>query len=250
MTGVQRCLLVVLALAGLQACSTAPVVDGEIEPAVFTPERVALEGSDTPFEVSDPLEGFNRTMYRFNYQLDRWLLMPVVNTYRTIFPGFMRAGVRNFFDNLFEIRTLANQLLQARPVRGVQTTGRFAVNTTVGVLGLFDVASAWGIPYHREDFGQTLGVWGVGKGPYVVLPLFGPNSLRGTVGLAADSFFMNWVDPLRLEGRPGRQIAYYTLLAIDSRDRVSFRYHSTGSPFEYELVRRLILIRQDLEVAK
>lgn len=251
MNALRQILLISFTVSGLYACSTAPIVQGEPEPPAFTPERVGLTDTETPFLVNDPFEGMNRTMYRFNYHLDRWVMMPMVRTYRTIIPGFMRKGVFNFFNNFFEIRTFANQLLQFRPVRSLQTGGRFAVNSTIGIAGLFDVASHWGMPYHREDFGQTLGVWGVGAGPYLVLPLLGPNSMRGTVGLGVDSAFMTWLDPLNLDGSNSEwQYVYYPLYAIDSRDRVSFQYHGTGSPFEYDLVRRLILIRQQIEVEK
>ena len=248
-----RCagLLALLAALALSGCSTAPIVEGDApETAVFDQERLVMTDVDTPFIVNDPWEGLNRTIYRFNYHVDRWVLIPAVNTYRFLLPQPLRTGVRNFMNNLFGIRTLANQLLQGRPVRAVQTTGRLAVNTTLGIAGLFDVATHAGMPFHREDFGQTLGVWGVKPGPYLVLPLFGPSNLRDGVGLAVDSAFQSWVDPLNFDDHPSRQYIYYPLLILDTRDRVAFRYHSTGSPFEYELVRRLILTVREIEVAK
>ena len=205
---------------------------------------------ETPFIIDDPWEGMNRTFYRFNYHVDRWFLMPAVRTYRFIVPGFMRSGVHNFFNNLFGIRTLYNQILQARPVRAAQTTGRFVVNSTIGIAGLFDVATPMGMPYHVEDFGQTMGRWGMGTGPYLVLPVFGPSNLRDGFGLAVDGWAMAAIDPLDLDRNSQYQYVYYPLLILDSRDRVAFQYHQTGSPFEYELVRRLMLTKRQLEVEK
>jgi phospholipid-binding lipoprotein MlaA len=239
-------LLSTLAIAG---CSTAPIVSGAPEEAIYS-ETVQEEDAVQPFQIYDPLEGMNRTIYRFNYHADRWVLIPAVNAYRFVTPGFVRTGVRNFFDNFFGIRTLMNQILQGRPVRALQTTGRIAVNTTIGIGGLFDIATPMGIPYNKEDFGQTLGVWGVKPGAYLVLPFFGPSSLRDGVGLGVDSAFQTWLDPFNFDDHPGRQYAYYPLMVLDTRDRIAFRYYQSGSPFEYELVRRLIHTVREIEVQK
>jgi len=236
---------------GAAGCSTKPVVvNPPVEEPIFTTQRLVSGDVQSPVIVKDPLEGFNRAMYRFNYHADRWVLMPAVRTYRFIVPSPLRTGVKNFFKNFFDIRTFANQLLQGRPVRALATSGRFALNTTVGIGGLFDVATHVGMPYYREDFGQTLGVWGFGPGAYLVLPLFGPSNLRDGAGQVVDGAFMNWLDPLGLDGHPQRQYAYYPLMIINTRDQVGFEYFSTGSPFEYELVRRLILTVREIEVQK
>jgi len=238
-----------LALGG---CSTKAVVvsgDGPEEP-VFTSERLIESDVESPFVINDPLEGFNRTMYRFNYHADRWVLMPAVRTYRFLIPAPLRTGVRNFFNNFFNIRTVFNQVLQGRPVRAMQTTGRFAVNTTLGIAGLFDVATHAGMPYHREDFGQTLGVWGFGPGAYLVLPFFGPSNIRDGAGLAVDSAFQSWLDPLNFDDHPSRQYVYYPLMILDTRDKVAFQYFRTGSPFEYELVRMLYTQKRKFDIKR
>jgi phospholipid-binding lipoprotein MlaA len=155
-------LLLVVALA-LGGCSTAPVQKGEpVEPS-FSAER--LLSDDIKYltdDISDPWEGFNRSMYRFNYRFDKYIFLPVVSGYQAIAPDFVETGIRNFFANLRDITTFINSVLQVSPNKTVETTGRFLVNTTIGVLGFFDVASRFDFPKHNEDFGQTLGVWGAG----------------------------------------------------------------------------------------
>lgn len=126
----------------------------------------------------DPYEAFNRHVYAFNDGLDRAVLKPVAEGYRAVTPETMREGVSNACDNLFEINNMANNLMQGKVRDGVESGLRFLVNTTFGIGGLFDVAGWIGMPRHQEDFGQTLAVWGVGEGHYLVLPLFGPSSTR------------------------------------------------------------------------
>ena len=126
----------------------------------------------------DPLESFNRAMFSFNDGVDKVVLKPVAEGYRSVFPSFLRTGVANFFSNLEDLWIAVNQLLQGKAEKGVSDGWRFAVNTTIGILGLFDVASEFGLYKHNEDFGQTLAVWGIGSGPYVVLPLLGSTTLR------------------------------------------------------------------------
>src|SRR2546426_12562425 len=134
----------------------------------------------------DPLEGFNRKMFWFNDKLDVYVLAPVARGWEKVPPHCVRTSFSNFFGNLrFPIVTV-NDLLQGKVKDGASDVGRFAVNTTVGVLGLFDPASGWGLVKHDEDFGQTLGVWGVPPGPYLVLPLLGPSDPRDATGFAVD----------------------------------------------------------------
>lgn len=129
-------------------------------------------------EDIDPLEGWNRGVHNFNEVLDTWVARPVAKGYRFILPQFVRNGVGNFFSNLGEVPTAVNDLLQAKPGQAAKAGGRFLINTTVGIGGLFDVASWAGIDEHSEDLGQTLAVWGVGSGPYIVIPFLGPSTLR------------------------------------------------------------------------
>ena len=137
----------------------------------------------------DPIEGVNRKIFWFNDRVDSYVLEPVASGWAWVAPRRVRTSVKNFFDNLrFPIVT-ANDLLQAKPVAAGSDVARFAVNPTVGVLGFFDPASGWGLEKHNEDFGQTLGVWGVPPGPYIVLPLFGPSDVRDALGLGVDYAF-------------------------------------------------------------
>jgi phospholipid-binding lipoprotein MlaA len=136
---------------------------------------------------ADPWESFNRKMFSFNDSLDQVVLRPVARTYVEVTPQFIRTGVSNFFGNLRDLWSAANSALQAKPGPALENTGRFLINTTVGVYGLFDVATPLGLERHSEDLGQTLGWWGVSSGPYVVLPLFGPSTVRDGLGLVVDS---------------------------------------------------------------
>ena len=134
----------------------------------------------------DPLEALNRKTLAFNYVVDTAAIKPLARVYVRIVPGFARKRIRNALNNLREPRTVLNQCLQGKFDLAAQDAARFIVNSTVGVAGLFDVAAASGLERHYEDFGQTLGRWGVGQGAYLVLPVFGPSSLRDGVGRAAD----------------------------------------------------------------
>lgn len=136
----------------------------------------------------DPWEGFNRRVFVFNEAIDRAVLKPVARGYRTVTPQPVQTGVGNFFSNLGEIRTALNSLLQGKPANAGLSTSRFLINSTVGIGGLWDFATHMGITADEEDFGQTLGAWGVGEGPYLVLPLLGPSTVRDTSGLPLDAY--------------------------------------------------------------
>lgn len=136
----------------------------------------------------DPYERFNRSMYRFNDTLDRSVAKPVARAYTKITPAPVRAGVSNFFRNINSVTVMVNDLLQLKPKAFITETARLVVNTTIGIGGLFDPASQLGLPAGDEDFGQTLGRWGVKSGPYLVLPVLGPSSARDTFGLVGDQF--------------------------------------------------------------
>ena len=143
--------------------------------------------ASTGSQVSrDPWEGLNRKTHAFNDAVDRAVLKPVAQGYVKVVPGFAREGVNNFFDNLDDIGTGLNNILQGKPLQGAGDLGRFVVNTTLGVFGLWDVATPMGLEKHNEDFGQTLGVWGVQPGPYLVLPFLGPSTLRDAPARAID----------------------------------------------------------------
>jgi phospholipid-binding lipoprotein MlaA len=165
-----------------------------------------------PRDPQDPWEGFNRSMYSFNTTLDK-ALKPVAKGYRAITPDPVETGITNFFANLEEIQTLVNDLLQFKPLDALSDTGRLMVNTTLGIGGLFDVATHMGMTKHEEDMGQTLGSWGMGSGPYMMLPFFGPSSPRDAFGLAADYAF----DPIPEVDDTSTRNSLYALEIIDTR---------------------------------
>ncbi|MDH5358104.1 MAG: VacJ family lipoprotein [Gammaproteobacteria bacterium] len=163
--------------------------------------------------VNDPLEGYNRAMYKFNDLLDRAITKPAAKGYDAIVPDPISKGISNFFSNLNEITVILNDLLQLKFGQAFHDTGRFVLNSTVGVAGLFDVAGYSGYEKHDEDFGQTLGVWGVKPGPYFVLPFFGPRNIRDTFGLIGDAF----TDPVNYLDDPATRNGLYALRIIDNR---------------------------------
>lgn len=144
--------------------------------------------------ISDPFEGGNRVMMSINEGIDKAVLEPVARGYRYVAPKPVRTSVRNFLRNLKSPIVMGNQLLQGDLEGFANATGRLVINTLLGVGGLFDVADMGGIPYESEDFGQTLAVWGVGNGPYMVIPLLGPSTVRDGTGMLVDAF----ADPVRI----------------------------------------------------
>ena len=138
-------------------------------------------------EVSDPFEDINRLTFEINETLDKVIARPTANFYSK-FPTPIKKGVTNLFDNLEEINTSVNQALQGKPLIALNDISRFVINSTIGIAGIFDVATAMGLKRHEEDFGQTLAVWGVPAGPYVMLPVLGPHTLRDLLGRPVSSF--------------------------------------------------------------
>jgi phospholipid-binding lipoprotein MlaA len=152
-----------------------------------------LGGCATTHNPDDPLEGFNRAMFSFNETVDRAALKPVAQAYENVLPSFVQTGIGNFFGNLGDLWTSVNQLLQGNVANGMSDLTRFAVNSTLGLGGLLDVGTEASLPKHKADFGQTLGVWGVASGPYVVLPVLGPTNVRDTAALPVDSYGDLWL---------------------------------------------------------
>ncbi|MEM7431307.1 MAG: VacJ family lipoprotein [Pseudomonadota bacterium] len=142
----------------------------------------------TSLGVADPYESFNRKMFKLNSVSDKYVLRPVAKGYKTVVPGIMRRGIGNFFDNLTTPRSAINNVLQGKPGRGLNELGRFVVNSTVGIGGLFDVAAAGGMERYEEDFSQTLAVWGVSEGNYLVIPFFGPRTMLSTASIPVDGY--------------------------------------------------------------
>ncbi len=165
----------------------------------------------------DPWEGFNRTIYRFNDEVDRLVIKPLAKGYRRVTPRPVRRSVGNFFRNLLEPTTIVNDLLQGKPLQAISDSGRFLLNSTLGIVGLFDVAAKVGVERNQEDFGQTFAVWGVPSGPYVVLPFLGPSNVRDAFGLLPYYYF---TDPrLALDDRQAR-VALVAIDVIDFRSQL------------------------------
>ena len=163
----------------------------------------------------DPLEPLNRGVYQFNDAIDRAVLVPVATAYTKVLPSPVRTGVNNFFSNLTEVWSFVNSVLQLRVQNSAETFMRFNVNTVFGLGGILDVATDLGIDRHQEDFGQTLGYWGVPSGPFVMLPLLGPSTLRDTAALPVDvqGGLLAQINDV------GARNSLYALRIIDARSR-------------------------------
>ncbi len=180
---------------------------------------VALAGcADKPAAENDPLEGMNRAFFGFNQKLDQRAALPAATFYVSAVPGPIRTGVHNFLANINLPITFANDILQLEFTRAGYTAERFALNTTIGILGLDDVATERGIPYHSEDFGQTLGYYGMPGGPYLVLPLTGSTQPRDLAGRYVDHYF-NAFGYLAWDGKIYYSLLQSALSTVDSRSR-------------------------------
>lgn len=241
----------------LASCSTKLVSPGDATEPIYKTERVIKQDTKSAVDVYDPWESFNRNVYAFNYHFDTFIFLPVVRGYRYIMPNPAEEMVTNFFLNLGEIKNFINSALQLKGKETATTAGRFFVNSTIGVLGLFDPATLMQLPRADEDFGQTLGYYGIGSGPYIVLPILGPSSLRDTTGIVVDALvysdILNQViEELELSSEDEDRLRYSltALEGIDTRHRTAFRYYDTGSPFEYELIRLLYKTKRELDIEK
>lgn len=201
-------------------------------------------------EVYDPLESWNRRVYHFNYRFDQWVFLPVVRGYTYVTPRFVRSGVSNFFSNLGDVPNLLNSLLQFKGQRSMEVTGRLLLNTTLGVAGLWDPATMMGLPKQSEDFGQTLGFYGLGAGPYLMLPILGPSNLRDTGGLVVDFVADNQINFLNVPEVSRDHPEISLLRAVDKRYTTSFRYGQLNSPFEYEKIRYVYTESRKLQIAE
>jgi phospholipid-binding lipoprotein MlaA len=244
-------LALMLSLALLGCAATNVNTRAEVPPM-----HSISEFRDQPFAaVADPWEGFNLRMYRFNFYFDKYLFLPVVKSYEFVTPTFLQDRVSGFYNNLREIQNLTNSLFQLKGTESIMTLGRFVANSSLGLGGMFDPATSFGLKRHDEDFGKTLGYWGAGSGPYLVLPIFGPSSLRDTGGLAVDtgiSYGIYYgIDPF---GNSNESLALGSgiaiLDAIDTRHQQSFRYFESGYPFEYNMVRFFYHEKREIESGK
>jgi phospholipid-binding lipoprotein MlaA len=248
--------LALLLASGLAQAEPAVDDDGFTNPLdqlQFNPyldQREFERSTSSALQVYDPWEPWNRRVYHFNYRFDEWVFLPVVRGYRYVTPGFVRSGVSNFFGNLGDVPNLLNSLLQFKGKRSLQTTGRLLVNTTVGIAGLWDPATRIGLPKQSEDFGQTLGFYGVPDGPYVVLPLLGPSNLRDTGGKVFDFVAENQINYLNVAEVSSDHPEITALKVVDLRHTTNFRYGQLNSPFEYEKVRYVYRESRQLQIAE
>jgi phospholipid-binding lipoprotein MlaA len=165
---------------------------------------------------ADPLEGFNRAMFGFNETVDQAALRPLAKGYQTVTPPEVRTCIGNFFSNLGDIAVAFNNFLQGKPKAAGSDLCRVALNSTIGILGFVDVASELGFQKNNEDFGQTLGVWGVSSGPYLMLPFFGPSSFRDATGSLVDSPLA----PVRHVNDTRTRNTLFFVQAVDKRERL------------------------------
>ena len=192
----------------------------------------------TTLSRPDSLEPFNRSIQSFNNAADRVLIKPLAQTYKAVTPDPMEQAVVRFFRNLGELTNASNQLLQGKPLLAVNDFGRFLVNSTLGLAGLFDPASELGLEPHQEDFGQTLGVWGVPQGPYLVLPFRGPATLRNIAGGFSDQWTLL---PLELGHVPSRN-RLFAFQIVTLRAQAPMRWPAGVD--RYVLLRDGFLLRQ------
>jgi phospholipid-binding lipoprotein MlaA len=244
----RRLSVLALLVAALAGCGST--AKGPVEPARLTLADVAPPDEIYPLLVNDPLEPINRAIYTFNAGFDRYVLLPVVRGYVAVTPMFVRDRVSDFFVNLNEFRNFTNSVLQLKTESAGRAVLRFVINVMFGFGGLYDIASAKGIQPAPEDFGETLGHWGMGSGPYLVIPVLGPSNVRDGTGLAVDAFAFYYALPAEVTS----SIAYYALMyglrPVDLRYRTDFRYYGLGSPFEYDLVRFFYTEKRKLDIEK
>lgn len=258
--------ILVITLLGSRCWAEENPVDAELDrekveqqmeeqaPEKYEVQRlIKPEMPENALLVYDPWEPMNRAFYNFNARFDRAIFLPTVKGYRAVTPDIVEKGVSNFFSNLGEVNNLVNNLLQLRMKSSAITLSRFVVNSTIGVAGLWDPAEKFGMYQQKEDFGQTLGYWGVGSGPYLVMPFLGPSSLRDATGVGLDYAVDYNIDLLDVNDDANKddiRIGLTLLGAVDTRKNTAFRYYETGSPFEYELVRYAHRQLREIQIEK
>ena len=218
------------------------------EKSPFDSEKYEKAKKDfTFFDAYDPWEPFNRHMYKFNRQADTYVIKPITNGYKYITPKVVQTSITNIFANIMEIPVFVNSLLQLKGKKVVVTAERFVVNTTVGILGIWDPATKWcNLMKYNEDFGQTLGYYGVPTGPYLILPILGPSDCRDGFGTVVDKVGMSMLYPS--DTSSGVKIAVTALQGIDTRANAKLMYGEMHSMFEYLKLRAIYLHARKLQV--
>jgi phospholipid-binding lipoprotein MlaA len=236
------------AAAENEAAFAAAAASESDKAAAAGPAERPVTPADAPSMYTyDPWERANRFTYRFNARFDEAVFLPMANAYRRV-PAPLRSGVHNFFGNLAEVDGVINGALQCRLKLSARSLGRFVINSTIGIGGLFDVAKKLKLAGAPTGFSATLARWGMHPGPYLVIPFLGPSTLRDGIGFFGDyamSYVINVADLYRGDVSWG----LVGVNALDQRANVNFRYYSTGSPFEYEMVRFLYVRKTLIEDA-
>lgn len=228
-----------------KAAALSQTARTEVNPATQNTPPVTPAEAPSMYTY-DPWERFNRFTYRFNARFDERIFLPVANTYRRL-PTPVRAGTHNFFGNLSEVDSMINFALQGRMGLGGRSLARFAINTTIGIAGLFDVANEFDLPPAPTGFATTLAKWGMHPGPFLVLPFFGPSTLRDGLGLAGDFGTSYIVDMGGLYRTSQNSWMLGVAKGVDDRSSIGFRYYATGSAFEYETIRFLYVRKRLIE---
>lgn len=207
-------------------------------------------------DIYDPWEPMNRNLYEVNASLDKYIMYPAANVYRVFIPTPVRTGVTNVINNINEVPVFLNCLLQFRGEKAAKTFSRFLINSTFGLAGVMDLASNnESLQRQHEDIGQTLGHWGVGNGPYFVMPIMGPSNLRDTAGFGGDILLlyieMGYIyEAIGLEESSPLDLTELVIRGLNLRANTAFSYHSTGSPFEYEMVRFIYTKKRELDIER
>jgi phospholipid-binding lipoprotein MlaA len=260
-----RRILLLLLLALLTASCAPKVVDvaapaAALEPTGFKAPLHRWPEADAPalrfLDVYDPWEPMNRELYEVNAILDKYVMYPAANIYRVFIPAPVRTGVSNVLGNIGEVPVFLNSLLQFKGKKAAISFCRFLINTTFGLAGVRDLASRNPkLARQHEDVGQTLGYWGFGTGPYFVMPVLGPSNLRDTAGFGGDTLIMYLemeylYETLGLQDNSPLDMTELIIRGLDMRANTAFSYHSTGSPFEYEMVRFIYTKKRELDIRR
>lgn len=216
----------------------------------YNDSELLSSGSDRLefLDVYDPFEPINRVSFRFNVRLDQYFLKPLMNLYEALVPDFMRMGVANFFQNLKEVPNTINNLAQFKGQAALNSSGRLLINTTLGMLGLFDPAESMGITYRESDIGMTLAHYGVSGGPYLMIPVLGPYNVRDTLGMVSGWYLEDWINFLGVPEKTLSELPWFTIYGINYRYKLQLTYDDFSSPFSYDMIRFLYTKKRELEL--
>lgn len=246
----KKIVIIIISILVLTGCANNEIKKNNNEISTDTNFSLHLKNQKgSIMDAYDPLEPWNRRMYYLNYELDKYLVLPVSNSYNFFLPHTARTGIGNFFSNLHEPINAINGILILNSKVFFRGLGRFLINTTVGVLGLVDVATMIKLTPINVSLNETLAIYGVGKGPYLIIPFLGPSYLRKATSDLITFIIRMPLDPINVyTGDLGEDIAIKSVEAINFRSKIPFKYYSLGTPFEYEYIRLLYFTSSDLKV--